>query len=157
MPTEIRGVAVNKGRRSARRKGFIEMDMRVLSVRIEFMTGVQIFGTKNSQATRAAERFFKERRVSIHFVDLKQKPMSPGEIKRFVDRFGLAGLVDSEGAAWVDGGLKYLKLSEAELLGRIERDLRLLRLPLVRAGNLLSVGQDEEAWKAMISAQKAGS
>ena len=81
-------------------------------------TGVQIFGVKNSQATRAAERFFKERRVDIHFVDLKLKPMSPGEIRRFVERFGLAGLVDSEGSAWVDTGLKYMKLSEAEMLGR---------------------------------------
>ena len=61
------------------------------------MQGVQIFGIKNSQATRAAERFFKERRVPIHFVDLSQKPMSPGEIKRFVDRFGLEGLLDKEG------------------------------------------------------------
>ena len=34
------------------------------------MTSVQIFGLKNSQATRAAERFFKERRVVIQFVDL---------------------------------------------------------------------------------------
>ena len=116
------------------------------------MEGVQIFGTKNSQATRAAERFFKERRVPIHFVDLKQKPMSAGEIKRFVDRFGLAGLIDSEGSAWVDAGLKYLKVSEAEMLGRIERDSRLLRLPLIRAGNKLSVGQDEAAWKTMIAA-----
>jgi arsenate reductase-like glutaredoxin family protein len=116
------------------------------------MTGVQIFGTKNSQATRAAERFFKERRVAIHFVDLKQKPMSPGEIKRFVDRFGLPGLVDSESSAWIDAGLKYLKLSEADLLGKIERDPRLLRLPLVRGGNRLSAGHDEEAWKAMLSA-----
>ncbi len=69
-----------------------------------------------------------------------------------MDRFGIAGLVDSEGTAWIDGGLKYLKLSEAEMLGRIERDSRLLRLPLVRAGNRVSVGQDEEAWKAMIAA-----
>jgi len=112
---------------------------------------VQIFGVKNSQATRAAERFFKERRVAIHWVDLKQKPMSPGEIGRFVERFGLAGLIDSEGKAWIDGGLKYLKLSDAELLGRIERDPKLLRLPLVRGASRLSVGQDEEAWKAMLA------
>ena len=55
------------------------------------MQSVQIFGLKNSQATRAAERFFKERRVTIHMVDLKQKPLAPGEIKRFIERFGLAG------------------------------------------------------------------
>ena len=80
------------------------------------MLSVQIFGLKNSQATRAAERFFKERRVTIHMVDLKQKPMAAGEIKRFIERFGLAGLLDSEGKAYIDAGLKYYKLSDAELL-----------------------------------------
>ena len=112
---------------------------------------VQIFGLKNSQATRAAERFFKERRVTYHLVDLKQKPMAPGEIRRFVERFGLTGLLDSEGKAYVDAGLKYLKLSDSEMLGRIERDAKLLRLPLVRGPNRLSIGQDEESWNAMLA------
>ena len=115
------------------------------------MVNVQIFGVKNSQATRAAERFFKERRAVIQSVDLKQKPMAPGEIRRFIERFGLTGLLDSEGKAYVDAGLKYLKVSESEMLQRIERDPKLLRLPLVRAANRLSVGQDEEAWKAMLA------
>jgi arsenate reductase-like glutaredoxin family protein len=106
---------------------------------------------KNSQATRAAERFFKERRAAIQLVDLKQKHMAPGEIKRFIERFGLAGLLDSDGKIYIEGGLKYLRLSDAELLGRIERDPKLLRLPLVRAANRLSVGHDEDSWKEMLA------
>src|SRR5260370_32345226 len=102
------------------------------------MVTVQIFGLKNSQATRAAERFFKERRVAIQLVDLKLKPMAPGEIKRFIDRFGLTALIDTEGAAYIEAGLKYLKLSDAELLQRIEQNPKLLRLPLVRGANRLS-------------------
>ena len=117
-----------------------------------YMVGVQIFGLKNSQATRAAERFFKERRVAIQLVDLKQKPMAPAEIGRFIERFGLAGLVDNEGKAYIDAGMKYLKLSDAELLGRIERDPKLLRLPLIRARSRLSIGRNEDAWKAMLDA-----
>jgi arsenate reductase-like glutaredoxin family protein len=115
------------------------------------MVSVQIFGVKNSQATRAAERFFKERRAAIHMVDLKKKAMAAGEIKRFVERFGWAGLVDAESRPYVDGGLKYLKLSEAELMGRVEREPALLRLPLVRGGKLVSIGNDEESWKAMLA------
>ena len=114
------------------------------------MVTVQIFGLKNSAETRAAERFFKERRATIHFVDLKIKPMSPGEIKRFTDRFGLDAILDREGKAFVDAGLKYFKLSAAETLRKIERDPKLLRLPLIRNGNLLSVGQDEAAWKIIL-------
>jgi arsenate reductase-like glutaredoxin family protein len=113
------------------------------------MVSIQIFGVRNSPATRAAERFFKERRVTIHFVDLKQKPMSPGEIRRFVERFTLPGLVDTEGKAWADAGLKYMKMSDSELLAKIERDPALLRLPLVRSANRLSVGSDQDAWKTM--------
>ena len=112
---------------------------------------VQIFGVKNSPATRAAERFFKERRIPIHFVDLKQKPMAPAEIKRFADRFGLRQLIDSEGKSYEDAGLKYLKVTDSELIARIEKEPRLLRLPLVRCANQLSAGQDEASWNRMLS------
>lgn len=113
---------------------------------------VQIFGVKNSHATRAAERFFKERRVPIQFVDLKKKAMAPGEIRRFIERFSLRGLLDTEGKAYIEGGLQYLKLSDSELLDKIEREPQLLRLPLVRGAKRLSIGQDEESWKAMVAA-----
>lgn len=113
------------------------------------MTTVQIFGVKNCPASRAAERFFKERRIGIQFVDLKQKPMSPGEIRRFTDKFRLDGIVNKEGKPWLDAGLQYMKMSDAELLAKIEAEPRLLRLPLVRCANRFSVGQDEAAWKSM--------
>ena len=115
------------------------------------MQSVQIFGVKNSPATRAAERFFKERGITIHFVDLKQKPMAPAEIRRFADRFGFRSLLDTEGKSWVDAGLKYLKVTDAELLQYVEREPKLLRLPLVRSASQLSVGHDESAWKSMVA------
>jgi len=115
------------------------------------MSVVQIFGMKSSQATRAAERFFKERRVQIQFVDLERKPMAPAEIGRFINKFGLAGLLDTESTSYANAGLKYLKLSDAQMLERIERNPKLLRLPLVRAANRLSIGRDEDSWTAMIA------
>jgi arsenate reductase len=115
------------------------------------MPNVQIFGVKNSPATRAAERFFKERRAAIQMIDLRKKAIAAGEIKRFVDRFGWNGLLDTEGKAYIEGGLKYLKLSDADLLRRVELEPALLRLPLVRGGRLVSIGQDEESWKAMLA------
>lgn len=81
--------------------------------------------------------------------------MSPGEIRRFIERFGLLDLIDVEGKAYIDAGLKYLKMSDAELLGRIEREPKLLRLPLIRAANQLSVGHAEDSWKAMAATVSA--
>lgn len=111
---------------------------------------IQVFGIKGSAPTRAAERFFKERGVKFQSIDLKQKAMSPGEIRRFVEKFGLTGLLDVESKSYVDAGLKYLKVSERELLEKIEKDPRLLRLPLVRESKLISIGHDEASWKAML-------
>ena len=112
---------------------------------------VQIFGVKSSPATRAAERFFKERRATIQMVDLKKKAIAAGEIKRFVERFGWAGLLDSQGKPYIEPGLQYLKLSESELMAKIEWEPALLQLPLVRGGKLISIGHDEESWKAMLA------
>jgi arsenate reductase-like glutaredoxin family protein len=113
---------------------------------------VQIFGIKKSNKTRPAERFFKERRIPIQMVDLQQRPMAPAEISRFAERFGLIALLDTEGKSYADAGLRYLRISDADILSRLEREPQLLRLPLVRAGNRLSIGRDEEAWKAMAEA-----
>ncbi len=114
------------------------------------MPVIQIFGVKNSSDTRAAERFFKERRIQLQIVDLAIKPMAPGEINRFIQRFTLNGLLDTDGKAYQSAGLAYMRLTEAGLLARIAAEPRLLKLPLVRCGNLLSLGRDEAAWKAMI-------
>jgi len=77
--------------------------------------------------------------------------MAPGEIRRFIERFDLSGLVNTEGKPYVDAGLRYLELSDSELLSRIEKEPMLLRLPLIRAGSCLSVGQDETSWEAMLT------
>jgi arsenate reductase-like glutaredoxin family protein len=114
---------------------------------------IQVFGVKGSAATRAAERFFKERGTKIQFIDLKQKPMAPGEIRHFVDRFGLAGLLDLESKSYLDAGLKYLKISDRELLEKIEKEPRLLKLPFVRESKHVSIGHDEKSWKAMLEGQ----
>lgn len=110
---------------------------------------VQVFGMEDSQATRAALRFFKERRITVHFVDLRRKAMAAGELRRFVERLGAAALAETEGKAWREAGLGYLRMADEELAARLLADQRLLRLPLVRAGNTFAAGKDESAWKAM--------
>jgi arsenate reductase len=114
---------------------------------------VQVFGTPDSQSTRAALRFFKERRMEVHFVDLHRKPMAPGELRRFVERLGARALADTEGKAWRDAGLAYLTMSDADFADRLLRDQRLLNLPLVRVENAFAAGRNEGAWKSLVSSR----
>lgn len=114
-------------------------------------TSVQIFGLDKDNATRAAVRFFKERRIVIHQVDLTRKPLAPGELRRFVDRLGAQALLDTEGRAYRDAGMAYLRMDEAEIVERLLADPALLRLPLVRFGNNVTAGRDEATWKSWLS------
>jgi arsenate reductase-like glutaredoxin family protein len=110
----------------------------------------QIFGIQKSQETRAAERFFKERKIKIHMVDLLERPIAAGELKRFLDKFGWDHVLDRTGKAYQAAGLEYLKLSEDGWFIRVQDEPRLLRLPLVRVGKTLALGRDELTWKAML-------
>jgi arsenate reductase len=112
---------------------------------------VQVFGLEDSQPTRAALRFFKERRVAIHFVDLRRRPIASGELRRFAERLGAPALTDTDGRAWRDAGLGYLRMDDGELAGRLLGDVRLLRLPLVRFGNEVAAGRDEAVWKRWLA------
>ena len=114
---------------------------------------VQIFGTPDSQATRAALRFFKERRIEVHLVDIRRKPMAPGELRRFVERLGVRALADTESAAWRDAGLAYLSMPDVDLVDRLLNDQRLLKIPLVRISNGFTAGRDEAAWKSLVSSR----
>lgn len=111
---------------------------------------VQIFGVKKSAATRAAERFFKERKVKIHMVDLKERPIAKGELSRFVQKFGLNALLDLDGKAYAQSNLAYLRTTEDSVIAKVIETPELLKLPLVRAGKALTVGEDMAGWKAML-------
>lgn len=111
---------------------------------------VQIFGTKGCQDTRKAERFFKERRVKIHFVDLKQKAASKGELRRFVQKFGTDALIDREAKRFRTLGLQQAHYGDARWLEILAEEPGILRTPLVRYGNEVSVGHAPEAWAGWV-------
>jgi len=102
---------------------------------------VQVFGVRKSAATRAALRFFAERRIKVHFVDLNERPASLGELRRFADKFGLQTLLDRESRRYADLGRPVATLE------RLSLEPLLLRMPLVRHQQQLTVGPAENTWK----------
>ena len=86
--------------------------------------------------------------MPISFVDLRKRPPAPGELKRFAQKYGARALLDEEGQAYRKANLGYLSMGDGEVIERIIAQPALLRLPLVRYGNKLTVGVDETTWKA---------
>ena len=109
------------------------------------MPKIDVLGLKGSQSTRAAVRFFRERRIVVRFVDLGKTPIDPGDLRRFLDKLGAAALTDPETAS-----------SRGSLVALIRADPRLLRLPLVRYGDDVTAGPAEATWTAWLARGKGG-
>ena len=115
---------------------------------------VQIFGTQKSQDTRKALRFFSERRVKVHFVDLKVRAASRGELTRFVQRFGITALVDVTSARYRDLGLSAVRYSDDRWLECLCAEPLVLKQPLARFGSKLAIGAAEAELENWIGAEK---
>jgi len=119
------------------------------------MPDIQVFGRDDSAATRAALRFFRERRVVVHYVDIQKRRIAPGELRRFTQRLGAGALLEPSSRPYRDEGLAFLSLDEAGIIARLLADPRLLRLPLARHGTEVTVGLDERTWTAWLRTPSA--
>jgi len=117
---------------------------------------IQIFGTARCPTTRAAQRFFADRRIKVQFVDLRDKGLSRGELAAVARAVGgMRSLYDAEGARVKERGLQHAGPDEARLAELLLEDPLLLRTPIVRDGPKAAVGAAEPTWKAFAEAAKA--
>ncbi len=108
---------------------------------------IQIFGTKKSADTRKAERFFKERGIRFQSVDMKEKGLSKGELQSVVKAAG--GLEQVLDPDCRDKDLLTLLeyLTSEDRFEKVLDNQHILRLPIVRNGQLATVGYQPDVWK----------
>jgi arsenate reductase len=112
---------------------------------------VQVFGSKKSADTRKALRFFAERRIKTHFVDFAERSPSPGELKRFGQKFGVRSLIDRESRRFAELGLAQAMLSEERWIEKLCDEPMALVQPLVRCQQRLTVGLAEKEWATWLA------
>ena len=112
---------------------------------------VQLFGTKKCAETRKAERYFKERGIKLHVVDLAQKGMAAGELRNVAARVGgMEALIDRAGKRYLERGLAYSAPTGPRIEQALVDDPLLLRTPIVRSEGRATVGFAPEIWKTWI-------
>ncbi len=105
---------------------------------------IQIFGRRKGFDTKKAERWFKERRISYQLIDLDQKGMSMGELKKVAAVCGILNMLDERHP---DAALMSRLYSQDDVLLHYFEDPSLLRAPIVRNGPKATVGYVPEIWK----------
>ena len=108
---------------------------------------VQVFGVRKSAGTRAALRFFAERRIKTHFVDLAERAASLGELRRFAQ-----ALIDRDARRFAERGLATALYGDEKWIEVLAEEPLILRMPLVRNQNKLTIGEAESTWKEWVAA-----
>jgi len=104
---------------------------------------IQIFGRKKSKDTKKTERFFSDRRIPFHFVNLDEKEMSKGEFEKVKNAVGGAENMIDKDSQLFKKKFQYLEYNaEEELLD----DQKLMKLPIVRSRGKASIGYDPDVW-----------
>ena len=112
---------------------------------------VQIFGVKKNAETRKALRFFAERRMKTHFVDLQERAASRGELTRYAQEFGVSALINENSRRFSELGLRTAHYGDERWLEILIDEPLMLKMPLVRHGNALTIGAAETTWKSWLA------
>lgn len=109
---------------------------------------IQVIGTKKCKDTRAVERFFKDRSISFHFADLKERGLSKGELDKIVAGRDAEDLINTESKIYKKKNFQYMDYDPIE---EILENPELIITPIIRAGNKVIIGFNQKALKELIN------
>ena len=113
---------------------------------------VHVFQYPKCSTCRKALKWLDEQGVSYDKTDLVATPPSAATLRDLHRRSGLpvAKLFNTSGESYRSGNwkAKLAKLTDAEALAALAADGKLIKRPLVDAGNTVLVGFSEEAYAA---------
>ena len=109
---------------------------------------IQIFGSKKSNDSKKAERYFKERRINFQSVDLKEKGLSKGEFQSVMQAVGgLEAMLDPD-CKDQDTLMLVKYLADSQKEDKVLENQQILRLPIVRNGRQATLGYCPDVWKS---------
>ena len=106
---------------------------------------IQIFGKAKCFDTKKAQRYFKERRIPVQMMDLKKHPLGEREIRLMLQNVGMEKLIDREDPKVKEHPACYYN-QESLVIPAIQEAPWLLKTPIVRNGNRITVGYQPEIW-----------
>ena len=107
---------------------------------------IQIYSGKKNFDVQKAERYFKERRIPFQTLDLKKHRLGEREIRLMLSAVGREQLIDREDKKVKEHPACYYDRDEM-LIPAIQENPWLLKTPVVRNGNKVTIGFRPEIWE----------
>ena len=114
---------------------------------------VQMYVSKKNFDVQKAERFFKERSISVQVLDLKKHKLGERELQVMARAGGLQAIIDREDKKVKEHPACYFN-QDSMLVSAIIEAPWLLKSPIVRNGSKVTVGYQPDTWEAWLKDEK---
>lgn len=110
---------------------------------------IQMYISKKNFDAQKAERFFKERRISVQVMDLKKHKLGERELQVMAKGVGMQGLLDKNDKRAKEHPACYCNIDRV-IMEAIRENPWLLISPIVRCGQKCTIGYQPEIWEAWL-------
>ena len=107
---------------------------------------IQIYFSKKNPDVLKAERFFKERRITVQVMDLKKHRLGERELQVFARAGGVQSLIDRDDKKVREHPACYYN-QDSLLIAAILETPWLLKSPILRCGQKATVGYQPDVWE----------
>ena len=113
---------------------------------------IQLYVSKKNFDVQKAERFFKERRITVQVMDLRKQRLGERGVQARSRAGGVSALIDREDKRVKEHPACYYD-RDSLLLPAVLECPWLLKAPIVRCGNRVTVGYQPDTWTAWLEEQ----
>ena len=114
------------------------------------MANIQMYVSRKNFDQQKADRFFKERRVTVQVMDLKKHKLGERELQLFLRALGPEGLLDREDKKVREHPVCFTDQTDY-ILSEIQENPWLLPSPILRCGSRLTAGYCPQEWQKWIA------
>lgn len=111
---------------------------------------LEVIGITNCNTIKKTKEWLEDQEIGYSFRDVKKEPLTPNELADLVMKVGLDALANRKGRKWKMLGLGDKELTDNDLFEVLLEHQTMIRRPVLRYGEAVLVGFDEEAIRQFI-------
>ncbi len=111
---------------------------------------MKVFGIKQCDTCRKALNFLQAENITHQFIDLRETPVAPAELDRWLAELGPETLVNRRSTTWRGLNQAQQEAAMAGDSGLLAANPTLIKRPLVDWGDRLTVGFEADHWRGRL-------
>jgi Spx/MgsR family transcriptional regulator len=107
---------------------------------------VKLYGIKNCDSVRKAQKFLKTHEIPFLFIDFRETPVDETMIRTWLETCDLKTLFNTRGTTYRTLKLKALDLDEEEKITWLAKENMLIKRPVITLDDDLIIGYNEAVY-----------